>query len=194
MQPSATGEHVVVETKAGTVRGLRRMHSAAFLGIPFAEPPYGDLRFHAPVPAQSWSGVRDALRYGPTPQRKALAEVTTIPEPSIPGDDILNLNVFTPRPRAANGPEKLLPVLVYIHGGGYVAGSPASPWYTVRRRSGARHDRRPVCRRWCGDDTLWHAPSARAVHQLRRPSRECPLTFLSSAPGRRRCALPSGWA
>jgi para-nitrobenzyl esterase len=129
MQPSATGEHVVVETKAGTVRGLRRMHSAAFLGIPFAEPPYGDLRFHAPVPAQSWSGVRDALRYGPTPQRKALAEVTTIPEPSIPGDDILNLNVFTPRPRAANGPEKLLPVLVYIHGGGYVAGSPASPWY-----------------------------------------------------------------
>jgi para-nitrobenzyl esterase len=81
------------------------------------------------VPAQSWSGVRDALRYGPTPQRKALAEVTTIPEPSIPGDDILNLNVFTPRPRAANGPEKLLPVLVYIHGGGYVAGSPASPWY-----------------------------------------------------------------
>jgi carboxylesterase type B len=38
MQPSASGEHVVVETKAGTVRGLRRMHSAPFLGIPFAEP------------------------------------------------------------------------------------------------------------------------------------------------------------
>jgi para-nitrobenzyl esterase len=60
---------------------------------------------------------------------RALAEVTTIPEPSIPGDDILNLNVFTPRPDAANGPEEQLPVLVYIHGGGYVAGSPASPWY-----------------------------------------------------------------
>ena len=74
-------------------------------------------------------GVRDALRYGPTPQRKALAEITTIPEPSIPGQDILNLNVFTPRPRAGNGSEELLPVLVYIHGGGYVAGSPASPWY-----------------------------------------------------------------
>jgi para-nitrobenzyl esterase len=115
--------------QAGTVRGFWRGHSAAFLGIPFAEPPYGDLRFLAPVPAKSWSGVRDARRYGPTPQRKALAEVTTIPEPSIPGDDILNLNVFTPQPRAANGPEELLPVLVYIHGGGYVAGSPASPWY-----------------------------------------------------------------
>ncbi len=70
-----------------------------------------------------------ALQYGPTPQRKALAEVTTIPEPSIPGDDILNLNVFTPRPRVANVPEDRLPVLVYIHGGGYVAGSPASLWY-----------------------------------------------------------------
>ena len=129
MRSTPTGEHVVVETKAGTVRGFWRGHSAAFLGIPFAEPPYGDLRFLAPVPAKSWSGVRDARRYGPTPQRKALAEVTTIPEPSIPGDDILNLNVFTPQPRAANGPEELLPVLVYIHGGGYVAGSPASPWY-----------------------------------------------------------------
>jgi hypothetical protein len=39
--------------------------------------------------------------------------VTTIPEPSIPGNDILNLNVFTPRPRAANGPAELLPVLVF---------------------------------------------------------------------------------
>jgi para-nitrobenzyl esterase len=70
MRPSATGEHVVVETKAGAVRGFWRTHSAAFLGIPFAEPPYGDLRFLAPVPARSWTGVRDALRYGPTPQRK----------------------------------------------------------------------------------------------------------------------------
>jgi para-nitrobenzyl esterase len=129
MRPMPTGEHVVVETKTGAVRGFWRTDSAAFLGIPFAEPPCGDLRFLAPVPVDSWSGARDALQYRPTPQRKALAEVTTIPEPSIPGDDILNLNVFTPRPRAGNRSEELLPVLVYIHGGGYVAGSPASPWY-----------------------------------------------------------------
>jgi para-nitrobenzyl esterase len=129
MRPTPTGEHALVETKAGTVRGFWRTRSSAFLGIPFAEPPYGDLRFLAPVPVKSWSGVRDALQYGPTPQRKALAEVTTIPEPSIPGVDILSLNVFTPRPRAANRSAELLPVLVYIHGGGYVAGSPASPWY-----------------------------------------------------------------
>jgi para-nitrobenzyl esterase len=126
MRATPTGDHVVVETPAGAVRGLWRNGSAAFLGIPFAEPPYGELRFLAPVPREPWAGVRDALTYAPTPQRKALAEITTIPEPSIPGDDILTLNVFTPRPSDDGEP---LPVLVYIHGGGYVAGSPASPWY-----------------------------------------------------------------
>ena len=129
MRPTPTGEQVVVETRTGAVRGFWRTQSAAFLGIPFAEQPVGDLRFLAPVPVRPWSGVRDALRYAPTPQRKALAEITTIPEPSIPGDDILNLNVFTPHPKATSGSEEPLPVLVYIHGGGYIAGSPASPWY-----------------------------------------------------------------
>ncbi len=129
MRPTPTGEQVVVETKTGAVRGFWRTQSAAFLGIPFAEPPYRDHRFLSPVPVRPWGGIRDALRYGPTPQRKALAEITTIPEPSIPGDDILNLNVFTPRPKATSGSEAPLPVLVYIHGGGYVAGSPASRWY-----------------------------------------------------------------
>lgn len=126
MRTTPTGDHVVVDTPAGAVRGLWRNGSAAFLGIPFAEPPYGELRFQAPEPRAPWSGVRDALSYAPTPQRKALAEITTIPEPSIPGDDNLTLNVFTPRPSGDGEP---LPVLVYIHGGGYVAGSPASPWY-----------------------------------------------------------------
>jgi para-nitrobenzyl esterase len=129
MRPTPTGEDVIVETASGAVRGLWRTDSAAFLGIPFAEPPFGERRFLAPVPVAPWSGVRDALYYGPTPQRKALAEVTTISEPSIPGEDILNLNVFTHRPWASSATEAALPVLVYMHGGGYVAGSPASPWY-----------------------------------------------------------------
>jgi para-nitrobenzyl esterase len=120
----------------GTVRGVWRdtggspyARSAAFLGLPFAEPPVGAHRFAAPVPAGAWDGVRDATRYGPTAQRRAFGEVTAIPEPSIPGAAILNVNVFTPAP----GEEAAkLPVFVWIHGGGYKAGSPASPWYDGR--------------------------------------------------------------
>ena len=51
--------------------------------------------------------------------------MTLIPEPSVPGESTLNVNVFTPAPAT----DAALPVLVYIHGGGYFAGSPASPWY-----------------------------------------------------------------
>lgn len=120
-------EYVEVTTAAGTVRGRWRNDSAAFLGIPFAESPVGGLRFEAPVPHVGWTGVRDALEYGPTPQRTMSTELTIIPEPSVPGESTLNLNVFTPNPSRAHGDG--LPVLVWIHGGGYVAGSPASPWY-----------------------------------------------------------------
>ncbi|RKE17965.1 carboxylesterase/lipase family protein [Streptomyces sp. TLI_171] len=116
----------VVPTRSGPVRGERRADgSVRFLGIPYAQPPVGALRFAAPVPPVPWAEERDATAYGPTAQRRPFAEVTTIPEPSVPGDGTLNLNVFTPGVDAAAG----LPVLVWIHGGGYVAGSAASPWY-----------------------------------------------------------------
>lgn len=124
----------VVLTARGRVRGLwrgepgERVASAAFLGIPFAQPPVGDLRFAAPVPVQPWDDVRDAVEFGATAQRGDPG-VTLIPEPSVPGDSTLNVNVFTPVPGATESP---LPVLVWIHGGGYFAGSPASPWYDGR--------------------------------------------------------------
>jgi para-nitrobenzyl esterase len=136
----AAGALVEVRTAAGRVRGRWRGTpgtpgaSAAFLGIPFAEPPVGELRFAAPVPHRPWSGVRDALRHGATAQRGDPG-VTLIPEPSVPGDSTLNVDVFTPAPEpAAEGGG--LPVLVWVHGGAYVAGSPASPWY-----DGARFNR-----------------------------------------------------
>lgn len=116
----------VVVTAQGQVRGFWRDRSAAFLGIPFAEAPVGARRFAAPVPHPGWSGVRDATRYGPTPQRRPFAEVTSIPEPSIPGEETLSVNVFTPAP---GDRDAALPVLVWIHGGGFKAGSAASPWY-----------------------------------------------------------------
>lgn len=89
-------QHPAIETTAGAVRGSHRGGSAVVLGIPHAEPPAGDRRSLALEPRAPWSGVRDALEHGPTPQRRALAEVTAIPEPSVPGDDVLPLDVFTP--------------------------------------------------------------------------------------------------
>ena len=116
----------IVTIAPGRVRGSWRGGSAAFLGVPFAQAPVGDLRFAAPVPPEPWDGVRDALAYGATAKRERPGEKTLIPEPAVPGDATLNVNVFTPAPGEADA---ALPVLVYIHGGGFTEGSPASPWY-----------------------------------------------------------------
>ncbi|MEU1118034.1 MULTISPECIES: carboxylesterase family protein [unclassified Streptomyces] len=115
----------VVATTHGPVRGEHQPYGTRFLGIPYAAPPVGALRFAEPRPPTPWSEPLDATAYGPTAQRQGFGEDATIPEPSIPGDGTLNLNVFTPAADASAA----LPVLVWIHGGGYVAGSAASPWY-----------------------------------------------------------------
>ena len=126
----------VVRTASGLVRGRRNAAGrdaagrdaagiAVFLGIPFAQPPVGDLRFAAPHPARSWDGVRDAAVFGPPPPQSAYA-VTPAP-PAAPGtdpDDWLTVNVFTPDPGAAG-----LPVMVWIYGGAYRAGSSSLPGY-----------------------------------------------------------------
>ncbi|MGG7465803.1 carboxylesterase/lipase family protein [Plantibacter sp. YIM 135347] len=117
----------IVKTQAGAVRGVWTSQTqAAFLGIPYAEPPVGELRFAAPVPRSPWAGTRQADAYGATPLRDYMTGITAIPEPSYPGDDTLRVNVFTPKPgdRAA-----ALPVFVWIHGGGFTTGSPSSSWY-----------------------------------------------------------------
>jgi para-nitrobenzyl esterase len=116
----------VATTTSGKVRGSVNEAANVFLGIPYAAPPFGPNRFGPPVPAEPWGGVRDALRYGPTaPQHDPVA--TIIPEPVERGEDILNLNIFTPDLGAR------LPVLVWIHGGGFVSGCNRSPWYRGER-------------------------------------------------------------
>ncbi|MGF3057150.1 carboxylesterase/lipase family protein [Microbacterium sp. YY-01] len=130
-------QHPEVTIRTGRVRGRWRQtigegtygQSAAFLGIPFAQAPVGDRRFMAPVPAEPWDDVRDAAEFAATAQRGDPG-VTLIPEPSVPGQSTLNVNVFTPSPHSPT--DQGLPVLVWIHGGGYFAGSPASPWYDGR--------------------------------------------------------------
>jgi carboxylesterase type B len=118
------GRACVVHAPCGSIVGLESAGTRRFLGIPFAEPPTGDLRFAAPRRRADFAEPFDAGLYGATPQRVQLFEVTTVPEPSIPGDDILTLNVF-----AASADATGLPVVVWVHGGAYLAGSAASPWY-----------------------------------------------------------------
>ncbi|HEY1002868.1 MAG TPA: carboxylesterase family protein, partial [Streptosporangiaceae bacterium] len=127
---------VVALTVQGRLRGARDGPALRFLGIPFAESPVTAGRFGAPAAPGRWDGIRDALSYGatsPQPDRG----VTLIPEPIIAGDNELNLNVFTPD----LGPARL-PVLVWIHGGGFFGGCNASPWYrggpSPTGRSGSR--------------------------------------------------------
>ncbi|RSN58363.1 carboxylesterase/lipase family protein [Actinomadura sp. WAC 06369] len=116
----------VVRTQHGRVRGTTRDGVTAFLGIPYAAPPFGPDRFRAPRPPAPWDGVRDATAYGPTAPKPGYAGPfkTLLPDPEIPGEDCLNLNVWTPEPGGSG-----LPVMVWIHGGAFVNGSGAVPTY-----------------------------------------------------------------
>ncbi len=121
-----TPDTPVVDTRAGRVQGFWRGASAAFYGIPYAAAPVRENRFRSPRPHPGWAGVRACTTPGPTPQRRPFAEVTAIPEPCVPGEETLNVNVFTPAPGDAGAG---LPVLVWIHGGGFKAGSSPGAWY-----------------------------------------------------------------
>ncbi|MFE9444217.1 carboxylesterase family protein [Streptomyces sp. NPDC006602] len=125
----APGEPDLVHAPAGTVVGRRDGRTRRFLGIPYAQPPTGVRRFAAPVPRGRFTEPYDASRHGPTSQRVPLFATTTVPEPSVAGDDVLNLGVVAPAQDDDRGP---FPVLVWIHGGGFLAGSQASPWYDGR--------------------------------------------------------------
>jgi para-nitrobenzyl esterase len=116
--------NIVVKTRHGEVRGSLVNDVYAFKGIPYAALPFGDNRFRPPQPVEAWSGVRDALTFGaeapqlrpPDPQIQAL-----VPDPAIPGEDCLNLNLWSPDLGSAG-----LPVMVWIPGGMFEVGSGAS--------------------------------------------------------------------
>ncbi|XP_058123518.1 juvenile hormone esterase-like [Anopheles ziemanni] len=110
--------------KDGCLRGTWLRDSvdspyAAFLGIPFAKPPVGDLRFKNPQPADSWEGVYNAT----TGKDACIQKISLIPgAPTFGGEDCLYLNVFVPQNAYSPAPRPL-PVMVYIHGGGFFYGS-----------------------------------------------------------------------
>lgn len=112
----------LVITDRGPVRGAVSAGAAAFLGIPYAAPPVGSLRWRPPQPHACWSEVRSATSFGPAcpqiPQQQG--KPFDPAAPMIGDEDCLTVNVWTPADRAA-GPT--LPVLVFIHGGGNTIGS-----------------------------------------------------------------------
>src|SRR5438093_7568156 len=90
--------NTVVKTQYGEVRGSVVDGVHIFKGIPYAAPPFGANRLRPPQPVAPWSGVREALSYGPkTPQPSYPPEVSVLlPELAIPGEDCLTLNIWSP--------------------------------------------------------------------------------------------------
>jgi para-nitrobenzyl esterase len=98
------------------VQGIVQSGAARFLGIPYAAPPIGALRWMPPQPHAPWTGVLNAKTFGPT-----CAQVTTLgvfAGPANDHEDCLYLNVYAPAERSASK----LPVIVWIHGGGDMCG------------------------------------------------------------------------
>ena len=120
----STAISVTAATTSGAVQGLRTGDVVAFLGIPYAAAPVGDRRFRAPEPAPGWNGIREAVAHGPTAPMPGYPPpfAGLLPNPAIPGDEYLNLSVWTPDPDVRG-----LPVFVWIHGGAFVNGSSAVP-------------------------------------------------------------------
>jgi para-nitrobenzyl esterase len=110
---AADGRPIEARTTAGLVRGVSAAQGEAFLGIPFAAPPVGALRFKPPEPPAPWPTARDATKPG------AMCMQAALPGSGPQSEDCLTLNVYAP-PGAHAG--QSLPVMVWLYGGAFVTG------------------------------------------------------------------------
>ena len=114
-----------VRTQSGMVQGSLEDGLAVYKGIPFAEPPIGDLRWRAPQAPAAWTGVRNAGQFA-----KACIQVPLVArdigmDPVEASEDCLYLNIWSP----AKSPNERLPVMVWIYGGGFVGGATSLSLY-----------------------------------------------------------------
>jgi para-nitrobenzyl esterase len=129
----ATAPHAIAEdaapvvvAEAGKLEGKREGTVDAFLGVPFAAPPIGLLRWRAPQPAQPWQGLRQAKQYGPDCMQWPLDAPPSAAYIRPISEDCLTLNVWRP---AGAKPKGKLPVMVWIYGGAFAMGSASWPVY-----------------------------------------------------------------
>src|SRR5579871_972106 len=124
----ASAADATAKTDSGMLRGATDAQGvSSFLGIPFAAPPVGDLRWKAPQPVEAWSGVRDARQFGPVCMQNELKsgsfyQVEFYQKSQKISEDCLYLNVWT---TAKPGDHR--PAMLWIHGGGFVEGSGSLP-------------------------------------------------------------------
>lgn len=122
---SNSGSHPgpVIHIKSGSVQGTTDGEVTTFKGIPYADPPVGQYRWRPPQPVCKWEGVRDAIEFGSDCAQAGWGAARgTIQEGS--SEDCLYLNLWIP---ARTKSDAKLPVMVWIHGGGFVGGSGAGP-------------------------------------------------------------------
>lgn len=121
-------EHVVrAKIASGTIEGFTRDGVHRWRSIPYAQAPVGPLRFRAPRPAQPWSGVRYCHSFGNCAPQHRRFTLVGFRKYQPTDEDCLTLNVVAPeRPEADGAP---LPVMFFVHGGGYILGSSATPLY-----------------------------------------------------------------
>ena len=127
---SLPADSLVVTTMDGKVHGklINNDKVRAFQGIPYAAPPVGGLRWKAPQAVGNWKGIRDATAYGHHCAQNHVFDDMVFQDSASPADagseDCLSLNVYVPAGRTANAK---LPVMFWIHGGGYFGGASSEP-------------------------------------------------------------------